>query len=410
MKKTYIRYLILIVAPLFFSFCSEEVKESLEKGGEAPGLVKNVKAINIPGGAEISYDLPSSQNLLYVEAIVETPQGKVFNYKASSYNTKITVLGLPSSNEQVVNIYSVSKSGVKSAPTVVKINPLEPPYITAFKSINPKEDFGGIRILFENETKADLAFFVGYFEDDGTFIDYDAYYTALEGGKYAYRGLPTEERKFGFYVRDRWDNFSDTIFATLTPLYEEMLEKELFKAMNLPGDGPFYDPNQQSNIRMNFLWDTYYSQDWSDPYISGNTHYRHFATNKNIIDEPASFTFDLGQVAQLSRVRINHYYRYINRGARKYEIWGHATTPPIDGSWDTWTKLGEIEQVKPSNLPGDTEQYGPGDAENWLSGDNFDFDTELPAVRYIRIKSLEDWRGFTDWAATEITFYGAPEK
>ena len=157
---------------------------------------------------------------------------------------------------------------------------------------------------------------------------------------------------------------------------------------------------------MEFLWDGLFSSDFNNPYIPIG--YKNMLTKAYDSSQPTWVTFDLGVKAQLSRVRFNHYYRYTDRAARRYEVWGCADTPAADGSWDNWVKLGEHEQIKPSGLPGTT--YGAGDAEAWLNGDNIRFSKDLPRIRYIRIKCFENWQGDTNMCFAEATFWGAPEK
>ncbi|MDR2954154.1 MAG: DUF4959 domain-containing protein [Prevotella sp.] len=401
--------LIALVCTLpLLTGCSEEKNESLESGGDAPGKVLNVQATSLPGGAEITYELPDDGNLSYVEAIVELP-GTTMNYKASSYNNKLTVQGLSSTADQLVQLYSVSRSGVKSDPVDVTIKPLEPPYLSVFKTLGAKETFGGVYIEFDNPTTSELAFYLGYYDEDGTYEDWDSYYSELEDGRHSYRGLESIEREFGICVQDRWNNRSDTLFVTLTPLYEEMLDKSLFRDLTLPGDVATYESTGgEWNINKVNIWDGKWSQNFDDPYTGNGTNYLNFTTRGENNFEPTHFTIDMGQKAQLSRCRVNHYSRYLDRALKRYEIWGCTNEPPADGSWDGWYKLGEYEQIKPSGLPGNTEQYGSGDAEAWEKGDEINFEPDAPVTRYIRVKTLENWAGFTNASLAEITFYGSP--
>lgn len=64
----------------------------------------------------------------------------------------------------------------------------------------------------------------------------DEVYTNSKDGAYALRGFANEKRLFAVLIRDRWDNYSDTIKSEQTPLFEEELDKTLFKRYELPGD------------------------------------------------------------------------------------------------------------------------------------------------------------------------------
>lgn len=185
-----------------------------------------------------------------------------------------------------------------------------------------------------------------------------------------------------------------TFFETATPVYEKLLNKGLFKDVTFPGDAAIYTDQGPGIAKVN-LWDGRFSQDYENPYYD----YFNMTTNDN--KAITYITIDLGVVEQLKRFRLNHYYPYTNRAPRKYEIWG-SENPAADGSWESWTKLADVEQVKPSGGPGVTN----ADKEAWVAGDNVNFPLGLPKVRYIRIKCIENWRGWdTNMAFSEVTFW-----
>lgn len=191
------------------------------------------------------------------------------------------------------------------------------------------------------------------------------------------------------------DNFY-TEYNEGYPVYEKILDKSLFRDVTFPGDAYIYHDQGIGIAKIN-LWDGRFSVDFENPYYD----YFSMITNDSR-DQPHHITIDLGVTEKLKRFRLNHYYPYTNRAPRKYEIWG-AENPSADGGWDGWTKLSDVEQVKPSGGPGVTD----ADKRAWEAGDNVDFSTELPKVRYIRIKCIENWRGWdTNMGFSELTFWG----
>lgn len=83
------------------------------------------------------------------------------------------------------------------------------------------------------------------------------------------------------------------------------------------------------------------------------------------------------------------------------EVYG-SNNPAADGSWDSWTLLGQFESVKPS-----------GDAK-WTSediqfavndGEDFEFE-DTGVYRYLRFKILKNWGGVTYIYIAELTFWG----
>ncbi|MCF3108674.1 hypothetical protein LL912_07780 [Niabella sp. CC-SYL272] len=195
----------------------------------------------------------------------------------------------------------------------------------------------------------------------------------------------------------------DTFYAPLmTQACEQQLDKSKFRELVLPGDAPCYTSDPQWNIAMKYGWDDTWSTDFDNPY--GN--YLNVTTN-NPQSAPASWiTFDLGKVTQLSRFRLNHYYAYEDRDMRRYEIWG-TTQPSANGDWTGWTKLIAYTQTKPSGLP--NGQFSAEDKNAWINGDQANFSSGLPAVKYIRIKCLQNWTGSnSNLSFSEITFWGYP--
>lgn len=89
MKKNI--FILLIFASLLYS-CNEDKVGQIATDGQAPDKVKNVVVQNIPGGALLSYDLPTDEDLLFVEARYEQ-KGTICNVKASCFEPKLTIEG-----------------------------------------------------------------------------------------------------------------------------------------------------------------------------------------------------------------------------------------------------------------------------------------------------------------------------
>ena len=402
-SKSFCLWTCLVALFFCVSSCKDDadVNKPLVEGGNAPGQVTDIEVENTSGGAILTYTPPSDQNLAYVQAVVNVPGGKVYEYKASPYNARIEIIGLGSADPQEVKLYSVSRSEKRSEPVSVTIHPLDPPYIGVYKSMELTEDFGGVNVKFENISEAELALTLCVKNDKGEMEEVDTYFTEAKEGNFTWRGMDPIEKDFGVYIRDRWDNFSDTLYAKLTPLFEEELDKNKFRDLTLPGDAKIY--TTEWNIAKVFLWNGTYGKEFAADGCYGD--WLNMSTEGMVTNDPLWITIDLGQTAQLSRLRLNHYYTYQNKAPRRYEIWGCTNEPPLDGSWDNWYKMAEHEQIKPSGLP--VGSYGPGDEENWLAGDNITFSKDLPKTRYIRIKCLENWKGDTHMSIAEVTFYGS---
>lgn len=404
--NTGFKYMLGLLLAILFIGCDEEHPGPIGSDGNAPGQISDIKVIPTPGGADLVYKLPDNDNLSYVEAVVNTPEGKVYKFNASSHRDTISVIGLATTDPQEVLLYSVNRSDVRSEPVSVTIDPLLPPYMAVFKTLAMGKGLGGVDITYLNDTRADLAFFIGRMID-GEFVEEDSYYSDKEDGRYLFWGYKPEKQKFGVFIRDRWDHYSDTLYAEITPLLEVLLEKNKFKAVKLLNDSEYFTTWNQKPEN---LWDGKWSQDYSNPYDGGGTGWMHGEIKGNKTTRtPGAITIDMGQFANVSRVIVNHYWQYSGAAPRKYEIYGlvdysQETIPTNLGAWHNWTLLAEAEQARPSATGGSEQD----DATYWETGDITMITPPSDGIRYIRIKAVESWDGGQDWDVAEITIYGAP--
>ena len=222
--------------------------------------------------------------------------------------------------------------------------------------------------------------------------------TKRKEGSFAVRGFDPLERTFGVFVRDRWNNRSDTLFADLTPVFEQKLDKTKFRKVELPSDT--YDPHIGSNV-VNL---------WDDQTGNAGSNIFHSKPGSGL---PQWFTFDLGITTTLSRFKLHHRDggtdgAYTGGDPRVYEIWGR-NNPDTDGGWENWTLLMTCESVKPSGQPEGTvtsedKQFAVVD------GEDFDFPAAIPPVRYLRFKTVKVWGVLDHMYIAELTFWGGSDE
>lgn len=401
-------FLLYVLFALSVVSCKEEINSPIEKAGKVPDQVSDVHVTPTPGGADLVYSLPENPDLLYIEAVVNTPEGHKLDFISSVYKDTISIKGLATIKPQKVLLYSVTKSGMKSIPLAIDINPLVPPYQQVFQSLSIGNGLGGVDVKYLNESGADLAFFLGRVAD-GKFIDDKSYYSNKINGNILFWGYEARQQKFGVYIRDRWDHYSDTIYADVTPVLEILIDKSKFKAINLQNDSQY---STAWNEKPENLWDGKWSQDYSQPYTGNGVNWSHGIINgDNIHKVPGALTIDLGQMVNISRICFNHYWRYERDAPKKYEVYGLLNysddAVPYDmGAWYNWTLLSTVENVRPSLSGGKLED----DATNWVAGDNVQLTPPSEPVRYIRVKAVESWVGNLNFDLAEITVYGSPVK
>lgn len=397
MKTRYMKSLKLIYIPLlfwvYFTGCKREItRVPIDKDTSVPGVVTNVKVVNTNGGATLTYLLPGDKNLLYVKAVYETSKGHMQEVKTSYYTNTMDLSCFGDTLEHTVSLYAVSKSEVASAPVTVTINPLTPPCVLTFRTLKIVPAFGGLNIRATNLAKADLAI-VPLVDtlNNGSWATLDNIYTADSLINTNIRGLDTVTRKYGFYVRDRCGNRSDTLFLTLSPYFEQKLDKKLWSEKKLPGDAvTVYGTAIQA------MWNGQDNHGWPITFTDESA------------GGPQTFTIDLGLTSTFSRLKLNSFEDfgvYFGRGAMKiFQIWG-SNNPNPDGSYDaSWTKLLDCTVVKPSGSPMGTETGA--DKAAGLAGFQFDFPSGLPAYRFIRIRNLQNWQGSYFMSIVQFTLWG----
>ncbi|SFC47374.1 protein of unknown function [Parapedobacter composti] len=374
--------------------CQEKLEPAPSRQGEKPAPVTTYEVVSIAGGAIITYELPNSRDLRYVKAVYTLADGKVRENRASIYQNRLMVDGFAAAGDYTVNLVAVGVGEVESDPTPLTITALTPPYLKTLESLtqegNLDATFGGVRLRFENETEAPIVIHVLAKDDEGQWESARSFYTRLAGGVFNVRGYPAEEREFGVFITDRWNNRSDTLTGVFLPIFEEMMDKSLFGEHNLPGD----TWQAHSGFRTpEVLWD-------GNDRVASTIF--HTAPGTGM---PQHFTFNMGVKATLSRFlmysRLDHEYRFNH--PRIFELWG-SNDPNPDGSWESWTKVGTFESIKPSGSP--LGEQTNDDIAYARAGEEFDVNFQEEPYQYWRWRTLETWGRNSDVALGELTFFG----
>ncbi|GAA4304801.1 DUF5000 domain-containing lipoprotein [Compostibacter hankyongensis] len=388
---TMYKYLLFLFLFPVLAGCREEDDPGIFVNDKAPDPVSGVQVRNLPGAALLTYTLPQSKDMLYVKATYSIRKGVEREAKSSYFNNGLLVEGFPDTSGYTVTLYAVSRGEKMSEPVTVTVHPLTPPVQEVFRSLELERTFGGVTVKFRNASEANVVMTVLAEDSTGEMKLADNFYTKMKQGAFAARGFDTTRRRFAVFVKDHWDNHSDTVTAELTPLFEKQLDKSKFKEVHLSQDN--WEPNGQKP--MSKLWDGIIP--------TGESHA--MFSSKAGEGFPQSFTFDLGVTASLSRFtyypRSDGSFAYSNV-PRLFEIWG-SNDPASDGSWESWTKLLDCEMIKPSGSPQGT--VTDEDRAYSQAGINYEFPPGTPPFRYIRFKTLEVWSG-SNISILELNIYG----
>ncbi|MGK6351013.1 DUF4998 domain-containing protein [Parapedobacter sp. DT-150] len=171
------------------------------------------------------------------------------------------------------------------------------------------------------------------------------------------------------------DTFASSYATATLPLFERKMDKRQFRPLVLPTDAP-----DAYGWAMPFLWDENYGEPGFHTPPGGGL--------------PRWYTIDMGESTKLHRMkfwqRVEGNFVFDRGNPKRFEIWG-SNDPDADGGWNHWTKLLDGESIKPSGLPLGT--VTDADIAYARDGDEFLFEGQIPAVRYIRFKVVETWSG-----------------
>ncbi|WP_034040900.1 DUF5000 domain-containing lipoprotein [Wocania ichthyoenteri] len=391
--------IIVLIIPILLLFigCEENEHEPISKSSLIPPKVENLAFTPINGGVDITYDLPAGKDLLYVKAVYTNSAGNLAEVKTSIFNNNIQILGFGDTNEKTIKVYTVTRSEVASEPVVFTVSPLTPPVFAIQQTIDIVADFGGAKFTWENDLNAPISVELLAEDQYGDLVKVRTEYTSLKTNKVSLRGYASVPTKFAAVIRDRYDNYSDTIYPStpdklLTPLFEELLDKSKMLRRPLQNDDNW--ANWGGSIE-NLLDNDF-------------TNYAH--TQAGNVPRPSIMTIDLGSLVTLSRFKL--YQRSLNEqnfafthgNPKRYDVYGSKEVPGEDGNLEDWILLKECLSVKPSGLP--LGQKTDEDIASFLSGDEFTFDDPVE-IRYFRLAVHETWDGSGYINLSELSFWGS---
>lgn len=361
------------------SCTKEEANGIKENNPNPPGIVSNVKVTNENGAAVISYTLPGDGDLLYIKALYTLANGTKREVKASTYTNQLTVDGFSDTLKHTVQLVAVNKSEVASAPVDVTVEPLVSPIQLVYRNLQVTATAGGIRIKSLNEHRGNVVI-VPLMDSlkRGEFISLDNIYTSDSVIATSIRGLTPVEKRFAFFVRDRWLNTTDTLYVNLTPAKEVLLPRANFSSFVSDND-----TKMSFNTTVEMMWSGLFNNEWPCTYTDESS------------GIPTTLTFAIAN-APVKLTRFNLLTRregslyYAKGSPRRFEVYG-SNEPTRDGDWSKWTKIQTFEVVKPSGLP--LGQETSADAAAGAAGFTFDFNEDIPKYRYLRIRCLQNWIG-----------------
>jgi hypothetical protein len=307
----------------------------------------------------------------------------------------MTIDGYNDTDEHEALIYTINRAREMSDPVPVKFRAGESPLSKAIESMQIVGDFGGVNYSWRNPDKAMLTFEFYTENERGEMVTTNIVSLKLDSTNIAFRGYDTIPHKFAVNIRDNFGNSSGMIYpegGSIIPLFETKLDKTIQKVMILPGDVSFsYWEGRDANLIDD------------DPLTIVHS-------NNNTMPG-ASLTLDLGKKSKLSRCIFHQrltptHYPYNTYNPHIFEVYSSDDdSDNPSGEWNTWTRRIACTIIKPSGAPvGTLTEEDRIAAEN---GHEFSFPLDMPPVRHIRLRILENWSTSVTFAHFgEFTTYG----
>lgn len=370
-----------------------------------PGVITNIKVKNFNGGAYITYDLPNSENILYVLAKYNINDKTARETKSSYYTDTVTVDGFASVKDYDVTLTVVSRANVSSDAVKVTVHPETPFYKLIKPTVAITTDFGGVNISALNPNRKEVGVILIALDKTTELLEVaDQHYTNTDTINYSVRGFLSAPTKFGVYVTDKFGNLSDTTIVTLTPLFETKLDKSKFSVYR-----------QASDSEIGYGWDLPYLWDGKTDGYSNGWH-----TNPGT-GKPMQGTFGIGVSAQISRITIWERpleYAFFHGNPKNFTIWGSNVASPKDvvlpQSAPVGTVIGDWVNLNNYRYPNPPSGLSPGftnaaDEKFVEAGVDFLVPSSAPPVRYLRILVHDTWGKGDAAHLMEVTVYGKPQ-
>jgi hypothetical protein len=405
----YFTTLLLLPAVFIIVGCGKTTgyNEIVSADKTPPDPVSNIQIQNDAGTATLTYTLPESENILYVEASYEIRPGVKRQSVSSYYSNRVVLDGFAKDIAYNVQVVTVSRANVRSQPVNVQVHPSRPPYLTAMDNILIRSTFGGVNAVLKNPTKANVGVAI---------LKYDSTYRVMKPVTQKFgkdsslsalvRGYDSVNYYWGFVTMDQFGNRSDTVFQWIKPIFEIQLPKyPTMKGYALSTDA---------------------TPGWTIDNLVNNT----FAINSDAANcwrgtgqtaYPISCTIDLGGLRKLSRYLLygrngsTNQFMWTNENPVEWTMWGCSDIIPDNVLLPTGAQLGDqvgnwlclgrfLHPPKPSGLP--VNQSTQADIDLYNAGFPYDFDLNIPNLRYIRFSCEQNFDGTFLCIVREITFFG----
>ena len=394
MKISKILSILFISLVILFGCKDDENGDSTPPGSLS---IEDITPTN--GGGIISYLLPDDSDVLFVRAEYTNSLGVDVYRVSSSHNNYIEIDGLNQNTPVQVRLFVVDENENLSQPVEVEFTPLPSFIYLVQESISITPDLGGVKLEWENVAEKTVYVHLHIVSDDNEEIRILSSNNSSEN--IFVRGLESVEMTFLTKVEDFDGNITDLEEkATLTPLFEEMIDKSTWTLVN------------QLSVNGN-AWEGETTAFWDDVVDTAETNSdnSYFIIwrdqNGGTLNWPLDIVISLNKNVRVHRFKVWQRafwyggptgvpYYYQEENMRSFDLFA-------SNNLTDWTLLGQFDIGDPSDENGNIPQDFIDAAAN---GHDFNLDGVSDTFRYLKFSITSNYGSDTYVHGSEITLWG----
>ena len=386
---------ILLIPIITLIGCKDDENQDSTTPGSL--TIENITPTN--GGGIISYTLPDDSDILFVRAEYTNSLGIDVYRVSSSHNDSIEIDGLNQNTPVQVRLFVIDENENMSQPVEVEFTPLPSFIFLVQESISIAPELGGVKIEWDNI--AEKTVYVHLHIVNGGEEEIRILSSNSASESIFVRGLESVEMTFLTKVEDFDGNITDLEEkATLTPLFEEMIDKSTWTLMS------------QLSVNGN-AWEGETTAFWDDIVDTAETNSdnSYFIIwrdqNGGTLDWPLDIVINLNKNVRIHRFKVWQRafwyngptgipYYYQEENMRSFDL--YASNNSVD-----WTLLGQFDIGDPSDENGNIPQDFIDAAAD---GHDFDLEGVSEKFNYLKFSITSNYGSDTYVHGSEITLWG----
>ena len=386
---------ILLIPIITLIGCKDDENQDSTPPGSL--TIENITPTN--GGGIISYTLPNDSDILFVRAEYTNSLGIDVYRVSSSHNDSIEIDGLNQNTPVQVRLFVIDENENMSQPVEVEFTPLPSFIFLVQESISIAPELGGVKIEWDNI--AEKTVYVHLHIVNGGEEEIRILSSNSASESIFVRGLESVEMTFLTKVEDFDGNITDLEEkATLTPLFEEMIDKSTWTLMS------------QLSVNGN-AWEGETTAFWDDIVDTAETNSdnSYFIIwrdqNGGTLDWPLDIVINLNKNVRIHRFKVWQRafwyngptgipYYYQEENMRSFDL--YASNNSVD-----WTLLGQFDIGDPSDENGNIPQDFIDTAAD---GHDFDLEGVSEKFNYLKFSITSNYGSDTYVHGSEITLWG----